>query len=163
MRESRYQVRYISQGLRTDILEKYGLCQALENLADSVRDQSRVQVRLTTKNVSEDFGDSGIDVALYRLVQEALTNVLKHADATVVFIHLAERNGKIFLTLEDDGKGFDPDAVLKTGKTLGLTIMKERVSLLDGDFEIDSAPGRGTVITVEIPLPRFITSPACMV
>ena len=92
---------------------------------------------------------------MYRVVQEGLTNALKYAEAKEIFINLIGRDRRVVLTVEDNGVGFDYDAVTKRKgghKTLGLTIMRERVSLVGGEFHIDSAPGRGTVISAEIPM-----------
>ncbi|MFP3912813.1 MAG: ATP-binding protein [Desulfobacteraceae bacterium] len=151
------QTREISHFLRTEILEKFGLIDALKSLVSRMERESGMHIRLSTKGIPEDrLREKGIDFTLYRSAQEGLTNVAKHAEAEEVFVHLAHRDGKISLTIEDDGKGFDPEALF-TGKDpyqgpLGLTIMKERVSLVGGDLDIDSAPGRGTCIVAEIPV-----------
>lgn len=157
VKETIRQTRGLSHHLRIEILERFGLINAIRNLTDEVKRQSRIQVQLSTKGIPEDrIKEGGIDVTLYRVVQEGLNNVLKHAGAETAFIHLAERDGKIALTLEDDGVGFDYDAVIANKDPLhgplGLTIMKERVALVGGEFQIESAPGKGTCMLAEIPL-----------
>lgn len=96
-----------------------------------------------------------IETALYRLSQEALTNVLKHANADRVEISITQKqNGGIFFMVEDNGRGFDPDAVLsdeKMNDRLGILGMRERISILGGRLNIRSAPGRGTCISADIP------------
>ena len=85
-----------------------------------------------------------------------MTNVLKYAKAKEVFINLNGRDGSVFLTIEDDGVGFDYETLSKMdGRSegpLGITIMKERTSMVGGAFRIESAPGRGTCIVAEIPV-----------
>jgi signal transduction histidine kinase len=89
-----------------------------------------------------------IETALYRLVQEALTNVVKHARASHVSISLARRPSSVSAVIEDDGVGFQGES----GHGLGLIGMRERVGLLDGNIEVESTPGRGTTIVAEVPL-----------
>jgi signal transduction histidine kinase len=92
-----------------------------------------------------------LESALYRLVQEALTNVVKHASATTVQISLVEYDGQVEVSVRDDGDGFDPDAATAGFGVLG---MRERVLLLDGQLEVESAPSAGTAVHARIPLAR---------
>ena len=93
---------------------------------------------------------------LYRVAQEALTNVAKHADATAVKIVLEELPETILMSVQDDGKSFDAEEVWRrNGKTrLGLLSMRERTEMLGGNFRIDSAPGLGTTVTIQVPRPK---------
>jgi signal transduction histidine kinase len=83
-------------------------------------------------------------------VQEALTNIVKHAEASKVSILLARRSGSAMAVIEDDGQGFNPDNARAEG--LGLVGMRERVELHDGRLNVESAPGSGTTLVVEVPL-----------
>jgi len=90
-----------------------------------------------------------------RVVQEALNNIVKHADTEKVFINLSQRDTYISLTIEDEGEGFEYDTLLDQHSfhsPLGITIMRERVSMIGREFHIESTPGKGTHIHVEIPL-----------
>jgi signal transduction histidine kinase len=87
----------------------------------------------------------------YRIVQECLTNIAKHAQARRVGVALSARRGQLHLSIEDDGLGFDPDTL--RGGRLGLVGMAERVAALQGRFEVESAPGQGTTVLVTLPLP----------
>jgi signal transduction histidine kinase len=87
----------------------------------------------------------------YRIVQECLTNIAKHARASRVGVALSARRGQLHLSIEDDGLGFDPDTL--RGGRLGLVGMAERVAALRGRFEVESAPGQGTTVLVTLPLP----------
>jgi two-component system sensor histidine kinase UhpB len=91
---------------------------------------------------------------LMRIVQEALSNVRRHACAQKVWIHCWQDQGEIKISIEDDGSGFDPQEI-STGDTskqsFGLQIMRERVQYINGELKIDSAPGKGTKILIQIP------------
>ena len=91
-----------------------------------------------------------METALYRIVQEAFTNVLKHADASRVSVKLSRGDGTVALVVHDDGKGFD-QAGIRDG-SLGLTGMRERVALLGGRLTIESSEGAGTLLRAEVPV-----------
>ena len=91
-----------------------------------------------------------IETTLYRIVQEALTNVVKHAQARNVSILLTPREDGVAAVIEDDGKGFDPESASED--SYGLIGMRERVALLDGKITIESSKGAGTTLVVEVPV-----------
>src|SRR6185295_146548 len=94
---------------------------------------------------------SDVLIALFRAAQEAITNVLKHADATQLEVSLEESNGSVHLSVEDDGQGFEPDAASqKEAPTWGLKIMRERIESIGGKVQIESEPGGGTRVTFEV-------------
>ena len=90
---------------------------------------------------------------LFRIVQESLTNVTRHANAKKVVVSLQQRKEQLLLTIEDDGAGFDKEKI-GAKKTLGILGMKERTSVMGGSYEITGKPGKGTVVSVIIPLDR---------
>jgi signal transduction histidine kinase len=92
-----------------------------------------------------------IETALYRVVQEALTNVAKHAGARVVSVVVERQDGRAIAVVEDDGVGFDPEAASASGR-LGLLGMRERVAVLGGALEVESSPGSGTTIIARVSL-----------
>lgn len=97
-----------------------------------------------------------LETMLYRVAQEGLTNVLKHAEATRVSLVLERRNGMVQLIVEDDGRGFDLELNLTSpekAKRLGLHGMRERVALLDGTLDIESSPESGTTVYARVPDP----------
>jgi signal transduction histidine kinase len=97
------------------------------------------------------------ETALYRIVQEALTNVARHAQADSVSVLLENRGTSVMLIVDDDGTGFDVTRVMGSGaheRNLGLYGMRERASLLGGTLTLESTPGAGTAVFVEIPLKR---------
>jgi signal transduction histidine kinase len=91
-----------------------------------------------------------IETTLYRIIQEALTNVVKHAEAQNVSVLLVRREGSVTALIEDDGRGFDPTSIREDG--LGLLGMRERVELHDGHLKLETSPGAGTTLVVEMPL-----------
>ena len=95
--------------------------------------------------------DPELEATIYRLVQEAVNNAIKHASAKSITITLTESEGSIAVVVRDDGSGFDPDAV---EPSFGLIGMQERVALARGALEIDSTPGAGTIVRAELPLAR---------
>ncbi len=95
--------------------------------------------------------DSTVEVELYRIVQEALNNALRHAKADTVEVELDAREGVITIIVRDDGVGFDPSARAIRERRLGLTSMRERAERLGGTFRVESSPGAGTTVSVEVP------------
>ncbi len=98
-----------------------------------------------------------VETALFRIAQEAITNITRHARATTVTVRLTYQNDWVMLQVADDGAGFDPQMLQTSdwhGKNLGLRGMQERVAILGGEFELETAPGKGTTITARVPIPR---------
>ena len=105
-------------------------------------------IKFTHRNIADIHFD-GKDIIIYRIIQEALTNTIKHAEAKQTEITLNHKDGKVSLTIKDDGKGFDPK-INKGGR--GLKNIVTRSLWLKGNINIDSTPGRGTTITTEFPV-----------
>lgn len=144
-------VRRIARQLRPEMLDALGLVPAIEWQASDL--QSRTGLRCTVE-APESWSD--IDprrgTALFRIVQEALTNVVRHAGASRVRIRLHRKPDELLLTVQDDGQGFDAgDAGV--GTSLGILGMRERAASIGASFEIDSQPGQGARITVRVPMP----------
>jgi two-component system sensor histidine kinase UhpB len=103
-----------------------------------------------------------VELAGYRIVQEALTNIAKHARATTCRIVLRRQNGDLEITVEDDGRGFDPSDLRATERGLGLVGMHERAALLDGRVALESTLGVGTSVKVRLPVINrgYVQAPA---
>jgi signal transduction histidine kinase len=142
-------VRRLAVELRPSALDDFGLAPALERLVDTYGRQSAVPVHLEIR-LGDDRLPPEVETTLYRMVQEALTNVAKHADATSVSILLTRTASAVRLVVEDDGAGFDPRGAREDG--LGLPGMRERVALLDGVLRVESAHGKGTTLVAEVPV-----------
>jgi signal transduction histidine kinase len=142
-------VRRLAVELRPTALDDFGLVAALERLAALFADQTGIAVDFQSRLADDERLPGVVETALYRIVQESLTNVVKHARARRVSILLARRDGTVTVVVEDDGKGFDPADNREGG--FGLTGMRERLGLLGGRLEIESGSETGTTIAAEVP------------
>ena len=142
-------VRRLAVELRPSALDDFGLAPALERLVDTYGRQAAVPVHLEI-TLGDDRLPAEVETTLYRMVQEALTNVAKHADATSISILLTRTASSVRLVVEDDGAGFEPGGARDGG--LGLPGMRERVALLDGRLRVESAHGKGTTLVAEVPI-----------
>jgi signal transduction histidine kinase len=143
-------IRRLAHGLHPPVLDKFGLGPAAEGLCDDFVSKTHLDIQFRDKPLPS-LGEQSA-ISLYRVLQEALTNVVKHADATVVKVTLAHEDDWIVLSVSDNGQGFtvfEETAISPGG--MGLAGIQERVELLDGQLYIDSAPGQGTRIIVRVP------------
>jgi signal transduction histidine kinase len=143
-------VRRLAVELRPSALDDFGLATAVERLAATFREHTGLRVDFEAR-LSEERLPSEVETTLYRIVQEALANIVKHADASRVSILLTQTNRSVAAVVEDDGRGFD-DAASRED-VLGLVGMRERVGLVGGRLRIESAGGAGTTIAAEVPVP----------
>jgi signal transduction histidine kinase len=142
--------------LRPTALDDLGLESALANYAEGWSERSGVGVDCHTVGSDGDRLPAPVETALYRVAQEALTNVLRHAQARRVSLVLQRSPGQVVMVVEDDGVGFDAEAVTAPagdGGRLGLVGMRERLALVGGTLAVESAPGRGTTVIARVPLP----------
>lgn len=147
-------VKNIAYGLKPEMLYNLGLVPALRALFDDMKKDADFQISFFTLDVPEKI-DKEKELAIYRIAQESLTNIVKHSHAHNVFVNLVKKNRYITLSVEDDGVGFEPNEKMKMTKGkggLGLNIMRERVMHLGGEFSMESQAGKGTLVMVEIPL-----------
>jgi two-component system, NarL family, sensor histidine kinase DevS len=142
-------VRRLAVELRPSALDDFGLVPALERLAEVHREQSGVTVDVEA-HVGAERLPQEVETTLYRIVQEALTNVAKHADASRISIVVTRKANAVTVVVEDDGTGFDPSNT--QADRLGLAGMRERIGLLGGRLAVESAPSSGTTIAAEVPL-----------
>jgi PAS domain S-box-containing protein len=145
------QIRNLTTDLRPSMLDDFGLIPALNWYIDNFSKRTNIKVYLKTKNFKPRLS-SEVETTFYRIIQEALTNVAKHAQATEVSILLARENSNACLAVEDNGIGFDTKKASFPKDRLGIFSIKERVGLLNGEFEIRSKANRGTKLSVKIPL-----------
>jgi PAS domain S-box-containing protein len=144
-------VRRLSFDLRPADLDQFGLLPALLALFERYTSQTGILVDFKHRDVDRRF-ESKVETAAYRVVQQALTNAAQHAGVAGVTVRLWAEANKLHLEVEDRGRGFDPEIVMKVTRSSGLFGMSERTSLVGGRMTIDSTPGEGTTITAELPL-----------
>ncbi|MEA3212739.1 MAG: hypothetical protein QOE70_5796 [Chthoniobacter sp.] len=148
------QVRQLSLDLRPPLLDELGLVPALRWLADQQAQLAGLRVTFTA-NVDHLEMDLLTRTACFRVAQEAITNAIRHARAATVTVELRAEPNRVWLVVQDDGGGFDKDAMQQRaagGASIGLLSMNERASLLGGELEVSSAPDRGTEIRAWFPL-----------
>ena len=139
--------------LRPVSLDRYGLVVALQQYLEFYRQQSGLDVALVTVGLEQQRLPEEMETTFYRIAQEALTNVLRHAKAHHVGVVLERRGEKVVAIIEDDGLGFDVEEAMRCER-LGLLGMRERAEMLGGKLTIESAPGTGTSVYVEVPLDK---------
>jgi signal transduction histidine kinase len=145
------QIRDIMAELYLPELEDYGLAAALETYAERAASHGNLELIADLPDLDSPPLTSDVRIALFRSAQEAISNVLKHANATQLEISLQGENGRVRLRVEDDGRGFDPNAASqKETPSWGLRIMRERIESIGGNVQIESKPGQGTRVTFEV-------------
>ena len=144
-------VRRIAADLRPSILDDLGVTAALEQQLRRLRESTGIETSLVVDE--EPQLDMLTSVTLYRIAQEALANVMRHANATSVEVALALRNGAAVLEISDNGQGISREQI-DGSRSLGLIGMRERAELLGGSVTIDGRPGEGTIVTVTLPLAK---------
>jgi signal transduction histidine kinase len=130
------------------------LVPSIRGLFNEIQRQTHIEINFFSRNVPKRFVPEK-ELALFRIAQEAINNIVKYARAKKVFVNLVKKDEELSLSVEDDGIGFDQKKIMETtGKELplGLLIMRERAEQLDGEFILESQTGKGTHILVEIPL-----------
>lgn len=147
-------MRDLAQDLRPPLLDEFGLDASLSWYVEREAKRAGLTFRLALAHL-EQRPPAAVETTCFRVAQEALTNVIRHAQARAVEVELSQANSTLQLVVRDDGRGFDVLAARRRaahGGSQGLLSMQERVALAGGDLEIDSAPGRGTSIRVRLPL-----------
>lgn len=141
------EVRNISHDLMPDVLESFGLKQAIRQVCSDLHEKTDIDVSFVHVDVEERYGPT-LEVNLYRMIQEFLNNIQKHATSAKVFVNLMDHGETISLTVEDEGVGFDPQA---DHHGIGLKNVRTRVRSLGGEMDVSSAADNGTLINIEVP------------
>jgi signal transduction histidine kinase len=150
-------VRRIATELRPGILDSLGLVAAIEWQANEFQSRTKVPCHVET-NVADQTWDQDFSTVFFRIFQETLTNIIRHAKATRVDVRLAEEEGKLVLTVKDNGRGITEEDIANT-RSIGLVGMRERAGLIGGELTIQGAPGQGTTVTLRVPLRRKDAAP----
>jgi signal transduction histidine kinase len=147
IKETMQDVRQLLLNLSPTVLEEFGYTTAVEGLVNKINETKQINFTLVVFGMKERL-QKDYELALYRITQELINNVLKHAEAKNVSLQIGQRDEKIILMIEDDGKGFDIN-IHKDG--YGLHNLDARTKLMSGTMTIDSKPGKGTGVLIEIP------------
>lgn len=147
--QSIQELRQVTHDMMPDVLLKYGLVTALKDYCDSLNNQTTLKISHQTVGQSRQFEPSK-ELILYRIVQELLTNTLRHSAATIALVQVVFSDEAVSITVEDNGRGFMLEKVSSQG--IGLANLRERVSFLRGAIDIKTAPDQGTSVYVEVPI-----------
>ncbi|MFP9099309.1 sensor histidine kinase [Flavobacterium sp. RHBU_24] len=147
--EAYYNVRRLASDKSTGTLPGNSLIPALKNLTGKLSATESVNFQVLSYGFEERINNS-LEITIFRMVQELATNIVKHSNATEATIQLTNHGHTVNIIVEDNGKGFMPKKACACGT--GLTMLKQKVMLLNGTFEIDSTPNKGTTIVIELPL-----------
>jgi signal transduction histidine kinase len=147
-------IDFLTWELRPAALDRLGLSAALQNLLQSWSERSDIPAEFHAQGTPDRPLSNEVSVNLYRILQEAVHNVQKHAEATRVSVLFAVRDREAMMVVEDNGRGFEPDTLPSdaTRRCLGLVSMRERTLLLGGTLDVETSPGRGTAIFVRVPI-----------
>ncbi len=151
-------IRALSLDLRPSILDDLGVLPALLGHIERYMSQTKIRVHLEHSGLDRRFAPE-TETGVYRIVQEALTNVARHGHVDEVTVRLWATDDVLGVQVEDHGAGFDPDAVLGTGRSGGLAGLRERAALLNGHLTVETHPGRGVRLTAEVPLNGSLRRP----
>lgn len=150
------EVHHLAVELRPSVLDDLGLVAAVQRQVLDIQEKTGLEVDLHVGGMEEHRLPLAVETALYRIIQEALTNVARHSRARNVSVVLEQRDSTVVAIVEDDGQGFHVDRVFSTRgeeRCLGLYGMHERASLVGGMLAVESSPGVGTTVFVQVPLP----------
>lgn len=145
--------RQIIFNLRPSTLDDLGLVPTIEHYLKKFETETGIRTSMAVEYVEQKLSPP-VETALYRIVQESLNNIKKHAGATTIQVHLKTNNGKLSMVISDNGKGFDPAsaAPVQNGESVGILGMRERVDLLGGELKYDNLEGSGCRLSIQIPL-----------
>ncbi|HWV56982.1 MAG TPA: sensor histidine kinase, partial [Longimicrobiales bacterium] len=147
-------VRRFARGLRPPALDDLGLVAAVANHARGLEQAGGLEVTVDADQYDGANLSPEAELTVYRNIQEALSNVLRHANATKAWITLRREGDHVVAVVEDNGRGFSPEAVERSGAGLGIFGMRERAEYIDGEVRIESRPGKGTRVTIRVPIER---------
>ena len=149
--EAYQKVRSVAHVKNSGVIAKQGLLKAIHNMADKVSGSDKIEVNVIDHGLEKRLENS-LELTLFRIIQELITNIIKHAEATEASLHLTNHEDSINIIIEDNGKGFNPSQVTKTNKGMGISSIDKRVAHLNGTMTIESEPNKGTNIIIDIPI-----------
>jgi two-component system, NarL family, sensor kinase len=144
------EVRSVSHSMMPNALLKSGLGTAVREFLNRINNSGKIKIELEVSGLNERL-ENTVENILFRVIQESVNNIIKHSRASVVNIQLIRYEDELSLMIQDNGVGFDPD---KEVEGIGLKNIRSRIEFINGTVHFDSAQGKGTTITVEIPLPK---------
>jgi two-component system NarL family sensor kinase len=143
------EMRRVAHNMMPEALVRFGLDTALKDFCNEVDQTGALRVNYQSIGLADEKIEQTISIIVYRIVQELINNTMKHAAATSALVQVSKTNEDITITVEDDGKGFNP-AILQTVKGMGWNNIQSRIDYLKGKLDVRSEPGKGTSVHIEL-------------
>jgi len=143
------EMRRVAHNMMPEALVKFGLDTALKDFCNDINQSGALSVTYQSMGLENVVTEQTTAITIYRIVQELINNTMKHAVAKTAIVQVAKNDGQISITVEDDGKGFNP-AILKSARGIGWSNIQSRVEYLKGKLDVKSEPGRGTSVLIEL-------------
>lgn len=145
------EIRSMAHLKNSGVMAKNGLLPAIEKLTENASGINDIKFEIQSFGLEQRLENS-LEISVFRIVQELVTNIIKHANATQGTVHLTNHNNSLNIMVEDNGVGFDPKKTMKTKKGMGISSIDKRVNHLEGKFNIESRKNQGTTVIIDIPL-----------
>ncbi|WP_323788580.1 sensor histidine kinase [Psychroserpens sp.] len=149
--EAYEKVRSVAHAKNSGVIAKQGLLKAVQQMADKVSVLNKIKINVIDHGLDERLENS-LELTIFRIIQELITNIIKHANATEANIHITNHEDTLNIMVEDNGKGFNASQITKTKKGMGISSIDKRVAHLDGTLTIESEHNQGTTIIIDIPI-----------
>jgi signal transduction histidine kinase len=149
--EAYTKVRTIAHAKNSGVIAKQGLLKAVQNMADKVSASNQIKIDVVDHGL-EDRLENSLELTIFRIIQELISNIIKHAEATEAIVHLTNHRDSLNIMVEDNGKGFDQKQITAKNKGMGISSIDKRVEHLNGALTIESELNKGTTIIIDIPL-----------
>ena len=149
--EAYQKIRSIAHAKNSGVIAKQGLLKAIQNMADKVSTSNKIKIEVIDHGL-EDRLENSLELTIFRIVQELVTNIIKHAEATEATIHLTNHDESLNIMVEDNGKGFNPSQITTKSKGMGISSIDKRIEHLNGIMTIESEIDKGTTIIIDIPI-----------
>ncbi len=144
-------VRSVAHAKNSGVIAKQGLLKAINEMAAKISALNKIQIDVIDHGL-ENRLENSLELTIFRIIQELITNIIKHANASEVSIHITNHDDSLNIMVEDNGKGFNPSQITKTNKGMGISSIDKRVEYLDGNMTIESEKNQGSTIIIDIPL-----------
>ncbi len=151
LEEAYQKVRTVAHAKNSGVIAKQGLLKAVQNMAEKISVSNKITIDVLDHGLDQRLENS-LELTLFRIIQELTTNVIKHAKANEVTIHMTNHEDSINIMVEDNGIGFNPKQITKTKSGMGISSIDKRIAHLDGTMTIESEKDKGTTVIIDIPL-----------
>lgn len=149
--EAYQKVRSVAHAKNSGVIAKQGLLKAVNEMAEKISSSNTIDIQVIDHGL-ENRLENSLELTIFRIIQELVTNVIKHAKASEVTIHITNHDESLNIMVEDNGVGFNPSQITKTNKGMGISSIDKRVEHLDGTMTIESERLKGTTIIIDIPI-----------